>query len=151
MKDPAGQIELVKADPFLKGENAKLMARLKRDADRICVHFGLTLKELKAERRGVRSRYGACYEDGRVLIRLRHATHQRPLRYSSLVNTLCHELAHLKHFNHGPHFKAFYFEILRFARDAGIYNPRALGQKGNTPAPVGGEQLLLFRRKGDPR
>jgi hypothetical protein len=46
------------------------------------------------------------------------------------VNTLCHELAHLRHFNHGARFKAFYFELLDFARARGIYRP------GSVPAPA---------------
>jgi hypothetical protein len=41
------------------------------------------------------------------------------------VNTLCHELAHLRHFNHGPRFKAFYFHLLDWARVEGIYRPGA--------------------------
>ena len=47
----------------------------------------------------------------------------RPLKYSSLVNTLCHELAHLRHFNHGLRFRAFYAELLEYARREGIYQP----------------------------
>jgi hypothetical protein len=39
------------------------------------------------------------------------------------VNTLCHELAHLRHFNHGLRFRAFYGELLEFARREGIYQP----------------------------
>jgi hypothetical protein len=54
------------------------------------------------------------------------------------VNTLCHELAHLRHFNHGPRFKAFYFEILDGARALGIYRPgrqRAIAPARPAPAP----------------
>jgi hypothetical protein len=72
----------------------------------------------------VKRRYGICFSDGRIKIRLRHVTTGQPLRYSSLVNTLCHELAHLRHMNHGPRFKAFYLKILEHARSEGIYRPR---------------------------
>jgi hypothetical protein len=54
------------------------------------------------------------------------------------VNTLCHELAHLRHFNHGPRFKAFYFEILDHARAIGIYRPgrpQVAGPALPAPAP----------------
>jgi predicted metal-dependent hydrolase len=101
----------------------QLIERLNLDAERIARRFGLRYRSITAERAGVRSRYGVCYADGAIRIRLRHATTGRPLKYSSLVNTLCHELAHLRHFNHGPRFKAFYFEILDHARALGIYRP----------------------------
>ncbi len=106
-----------------------LMERLARDAEQIARHFGLRYKSLSAERANVTSRYGVCYADGAIRIRLRHAVTGRPLKYSSLVNTLCHELAHLRHFHHGERFKAFYFEVLDFARARGIYRP------GSVPAP----------------
>ena len=99
------------------------MESLNRDAQRIARRFGLRYKSLDAERANVKSRYGVCYSDGSIKIRLRHATTARPLKYSSLVSTLCHELAHLRHFNHGLRFRAFYQEILEYARAEGIYRP----------------------------
>ena len=71
----------------------------------------------------MKRRYGVCYADGSIRIRLRHTLTGRSLKYSSLVNTLCHELAHLRHFNHGLRFRAFYGELLEFARREGIYRP----------------------------
>ena len=102
-----------------------LMARLNRDAELLCHAFGLRCAAIEADRDGATSRYGICYSDGTIRIRLRHATTGRPLKYSSLVNTLCHELAHLRHFDHGARFKAFYLRILAFARARGIYRPGA--------------------------
>ncbi len=72
----------------------------------------------------MKRRYGVCFSDGAIRIRLHHVTTGRPLKYSSLVNTLCHELAHLRHFNHGPRFKTLYLRILEYARAQGIYRPR---------------------------
>jgi hypothetical protein len=109
---------------------AALLRTLVRDAERIVLPFGLRYKSIDAERANVTSRYGVCFSDGAIRIRLRHAVTGQPLKYSSLVNTLCHELAHLRHFNHGPRFKAFYFELLDFAREHGIYRP------GLTSAPT---------------
>lgn len=106
----------------------ELMEQLGRDAERIARHFGLRYRSLRAERSGVNGHYGICYSDGSIRIRLRHAATGRPLKYSSLVNTLCHELAHLRHFNHGPRFRDFYFEILEYARAQGIYRP---GRRGS--------------------
>jgi len=130
----------------------RLIERLNRDAERLAWRFGLRYRSITAERAGVRSRYGVCYADGAIKIRLRHATTGRPLKYSSLVNTLCHELAHLRHFNHGPRFRAFYFEILDHARAMGIYRPgeAQISAAARPPAPQrratapGPEQLSLF-------
>lgn len=108
----------------------QLMRSLRRDADRICQRFALRYRSLDPERANVKSRYGICYDDGSIKIRLRHVSTGEPLKYSSLVNTLCHELAHLEHFNHGPHFQVFYARMLAWARQEGIYRP----------APHGGER-----------
>jgi hypothetical protein len=67
----------------------------------------------------------------------------RALRYSSLVSTLCHELAHLRHFHHGPEFQDLYQRLLAWARREGIYRPR--GARGTAAAaedpPLEGEEL----------
>jgi predicted metal-dependent hydrolase len=132
----------------------ELIEQLNADAERIASHFGLRYASITAERANVTSRYGVCYSDGAIKIRLRHATTGRPLKYSSMVNTLCHELAHLRHFNHGPRFKTFYFEILDYARAIGIYRPGrpGSGERPKPPAPrprterapEGPRQLTLF-------
>jgi len=109
----------------------------------------------------VKRRYGVCFSDGEIRIRLRHARTGEPLKYSSLVNTLCHELAHLRHFHHGERFKSFYLELLAWARFEGIYRPDrpgpnrpnrsggpvSQGSPGTEPEhgiPQGPEQLGLF-------
>jgi hypothetical protein len=114
---------------------ASLLRRLDLDARQITHRFGLRYKSLDAERANVTSRYGVCFADGAIRIRLRHAVTGQPLKYSSLVNTLCHELAHLRHFDHGPRFKAFYFELLDFARARGIYRPGPLREASPEPRP----------------
>jgi predicted metal-dependent hydrolase len=125
-----------------------LMQQLIADAERLSAAFGLRYRVIEPERPHVRSRYGACYADGTIRIRLRHAVTGRPLKYSSLVNTLCHELAHLTHFNHGPRFKALYLRILDRARAEGIYRPGRPEPEARVDAPAGGPrkaaQLELF-------
>jgi hypothetical protein len=106
-----------------RATSRSLVARLNRDAEKIAWRFGLRYRSIEAERANVKSRYGICYEDGVIKIRLRHAVTGQPLLYSSLVSTLCHELAHLRHFNHGVRFRAFNMELLEFAREQGIYRP----------------------------
>ena len=137
----------------MPSERAILIARLNRDAERIAQRFQLRYRAVEAERAGVNGHYGICYSDGLIRIRLLHARTGRPLKYSSLVNTLCHELAHLRHFNHGPKFRAFYLALLDFARRECIYQPgrplegRARPLESRDPparVPAGPEQLDLF-------
>jgi len=118
-----------------------LVERLNRDAAQIAAHFSLSYHSIEGERPRVRRRYGVCYADGRIRIRLRHNATGEALKYSSLVNTLCHELAHLKHFNHGERFKAFYLRLLEYARGQGIYQPsppalRGAASRGSPAAPM---------------
>lgn len=137
-------------DPLLRGE---LMERLNRDAVAIALRFGLRYRVIEAERPQVKRRYGVCYADGTIRIRLTHARTGEALRYSSLVATLCHELAHLRHFDHGPRFRAFNQAILEWARSKGIYRPRRPGavrpppprEPAPRPAPERPLQLRLFR------
>jgi predicted metal-dependent hydrolase len=129
-----------------------LMGRLNRDAAAIAARFGLRYRSIEAEAARVKRRYGICYSDGTIRIRLRHATTGRPLKYSSLVSTLCHEMAHLKHFDHGYGFQSFYAAILEYARDEGIYRPgrrsvaAPVSRKGAAadPAAQAPRQLSLF-------
>ena len=106
-----------------RSRSEELIARLRRDGAALAARFGLRYRAIEAERPRVKRRYGVCYADGTIRIRLRHAATGEPLKYSSLVNTLCHELAHLKHFNHGLRFQSFYRQILEYARAARIYAP----------------------------
>ena len=101
----------------------ELIARLNRDAAALAARFGLRYRAIEAERPRVKRRYGVCYAAGTIRIRLAHAANGNALKYSSLVNTLCHELAHLRHFNHGMRFQRFYREVLEYARRVRIYRP----------------------------
>lgn len=100
-----------------------MIALLRRHALRLAHSFDLPLRALHAESPRVRRRYGVCYADGTVKIRLRNLRSGELLRESSLVDTLCHELAHLRHFDHGERFERLYRRILEYARRQGIYRP----------------------------
>lgn len=119
-------------------DKTALLARLRCDAERIATHFGLVCRDLDAERGNVKRRYGSCHADGRIRIRLTHARTGQPLRYSSLIDTLCHELAHLRHFNHGPAFREYFWRLLAFARREGIYQPKQRPAGTETPRPLRG-------------
>ncbi len=99
------------------------MDRLRRHGAILAGAFRLPLASLKAESRRVKRRYGIRDGDGNIKIRLRSIRRGELLKYSSLVDTLCHELAHLKHFNHGRRFWVFYERIRNYAQRRGIYRP----------------------------
>jgi len=118
-------------------EDRETMERLRSWCVELAREFGLRVHALEPEREGVNEHYGICYSDGLIRIRLRHATTGRLLKESSLVDTLCHELAHLRHMNHGLRFRRLYERILRRARKSGYYRP---GPQGNGRP----RQTLLF-------
>jgi hypothetical protein len=128
-----------------------LIEQLERDASRIARLFGLRYRVIEPERPQVKRRLGVCYRDGTIRIRLFHATTGRPLKYSSLVDTLCHELAHLRHFNHGKRFHVFYRRILDHARREGIYRPgRDDEPEAAAPAQLPDRALVAVRTRAAP-
>jgi hypothetical protein len=104
-------------------EERAVLDRLRTQAGELARAFQLRFANIEKERDGVNEHYGVCYSDGTIRIRLRHARTGRLLKESSLVDTLCHELAHLRHFDHSPRFRAFYLRILSAARERGYYRP----------------------------
>ena len=117
-------------------EGQTVLAQLRRDARVLVAYFRLQVTSVDAERAQVKSRYGVCYSDGSIRIRLRHARTGRLLKYSGLVDTLCHELAHLRFFDHGVRFQIFYRRILEHARHIGIYRPGPRPRSAETPVRV---------------
>ena len=111
-----------------RGQDAEALEKLRTMAGRLASQFGLRFASVDAEADGVVRHYGICYADGRIRIRLRHAKTGRLLKESSLVDTLCHELAHLRHFDHSLRFRRFHEKVLAEARRLGWYKP------GPTPA-----------------
>lgn len=127
-KDPkptlSAESEMVEID-----SHQIVLARLIRDAQILCRPFDLRFTSIEAEKLSVKRRYGICYADGRIKIRLHDRRTGGILRYSSLVDTLCHELAHLRYMNHGPRFQRLYRRILQYARNSRIYQPQQRAQK----------------------
>jgi YgjP-like, metallopeptidase domain len=113
----------------------QILDLIRRDGEILARRFGLRYRAIEAESPRVRRRYGVCFADGTIRIRLRHAVTGEPLKYSSLVSTLCHELAHLRHFNHGLRFQRLYAQILGYARDRQIYRPGPASDRASDPVP----------------
>ncbi|HTO06931.1 MAG TPA: M48 family metallopeptidase [Myxococcota bacterium] len=101
----------------------RALDRLRRHASLLAHAFDLPLHSVEAESPRVRRRYGICFADGRIKIRLHQVRTPELLKYSVMVDTLCHELAHLRHLNHGQRFWRLYRRILAYARRHGIYRP----------------------------
>jgi len=120
-----------------RDEDRQMMERMRVWGAELCRRFRLQYARLDAEREGVTAHYGICYEDGVIRIRLRHARTGRLLKESSLVDTLCHELAHLRYMDHSQRFRKLYLRILDAARELGYYRP-------GPQQPPGPRQLDLF-------
>jgi len=123
---------LIVTDDFFKLTDEHLIGRIERDARRLAARFRLRPARIDKENPRVKRRFGSCDSDGMIRIRLRNRRNGNYLKYSSLVATLCHELAHLRFMNHGLEFRSLYAEILEFARATEIYRPRAVVARGET-------------------
>lgn len=117
-------------------EDRRTIALLRERGAELAAFFKLRFASIEAERDGIIAHYGICYRDGTIRIRLRHARTGRLLKESSLVDTLCHELAHLRHFNHSQRFYRYYWKVLDEARRRGFYRPGPQEEKAR--------QLSLF-------
>jgi hypothetical protein len=109
-----------------------LLEQLRRDAKAIAEPFSLQFTRIGKTRCDARI-YGCCDSDGHIRLRLRSRATGDFLKYSSLLATLCHELAHLRHFDHGSDFTRLYRRLVRFAREIGLYRPSASGVR---PPPL---------------
>lgn len=117
-------------NPFFRMTDETVLQWLERDARHLAGQFRLRLARLDRESGRVKRRFGSCDSDGVIRIRLRNRRNGDYLKYSSLVATLCHELAHLRFMDHGTGFRSLYADILQFARATEIYRPRATLARG---------------------
>jgi hypothetical protein len=135
-----------------------VMQRLRDDAIRVARVFKLPEFDLDADRADARDRYGLCFSDGRIRIRLVNVRTGHTLKYSAMIDTVVHELAHLRYMDHGPRWEALYRRMLEWCRIQGIYEPRPVGaapKRVRKPAAAPTEpyaaQLSLFASPKPPR
>ena len=124
------------AQELRREQNQETMTRLRQFGFDLAMRY----TSIDPERDGANGHYGICYEDGLIRIRLRHARTGRLLKESSLVDTLCHELAHLRHLDHSVSFRQLYQRILATARRLEYYQP---GPRDGRAA----SQLSLFAER----
>jgi predicted metal-dependent hydrolase len=101
----------------------RLLSRIRKDGRRIAKRFRLRYLRILQESPRVRARYGSCDEDRVIRLRLYRLKDRKFMRYPILINTLCHELAHLKYMDHSKNFKQLNEIILKWARKRKIYCP----------------------------
>ena len=126
----------------------RALYRLRRHAELLASAFDLPLGSIDAENERVRRRYGICYADGSIKIRLHRLREPDLLKYSVMVDTLCHELAHLRHFDHGRRFWRLYRRIREYAQRHGIYKP---GPEAACPRTVPFQNLPEAITRAEPR
>ncbi len=105
-------------------------------ADKVCVHFGMSYGKIMPETKKLAQYYGVCWPCKKCIdakhidekncsekilyLRLHQLNKPRiPLASKTILQTLAHELAHLREWVHGPEHEEFEFEILEFMREMG--------------------------------
>lgn len=58
--------------------------------------------------------WGICYEDGEIRLNLRRKRNMRLDGFDSILDTLVHELAHLKHLKHNKEFWLLHKQMKRW-------------------------------------
>lgn len=90
---------------------------------RYAVLFGLELRKVKPlKRKHAKKMYGYCTDKGTVAIGIRDHGEKKLYNAYRIMETIAHELAHVKHWNHGPEWFALYGQILaRMGQDKDLY------------------------------
>jgi hypothetical protein len=105
-------------------------------AQKVCKHYGLSYGRIVPETRKQARHYGETQTCDKCLnseyidevncnekilhIRIHQLNRPRaPLAESTIFRTLAHELAHLRHWKHGPEHREFEEEILELIREMG--------------------------------
>ena len=106
-----------------KDQVAATLKKIQRDVKPILSEFNLSYRGLKEST--AEGSLGFNRGGGQVIaLNVRQKRFPMKLRkYSAVMATMIHELAHVRHMNHGPKFKMFEAELMVWARKKGIYKP----------------------------
>ena len=108
-------------------------------AQKVCKHYGLSYGKIVPETRKQTKHYGECQPCDKCMnaehideincnekilfIRIHQLNRPRiALATSTILQTLAHELAHLRQWKHGPAHRGFEDEIMDFIRELGHNN-----------------------------
>lgn len=120
----------------MKNKDIALWSFLVDSLAEYAAKFDLKLKEVKGPKKKWRGRYVAsCSKRGVIRMRLR-CSEETPYpgkRYEAYhyIDTMAHELAHLRHQKHSSEWFELYFQILDLMRVCGVYRDlrELLGKK----------------------
>lgn len=95
-------------------------------------HFGFVEPEILPMKKKWEGHFqGSCSERGKIRISLRDLQGKRRKPYQ-LIDTMAHELAHLKVFNHGPLWFAWHMMILNLLHEYGVHDELREIMKGKS-------------------
>lgn len=103
--------------PYLHPEDITLFTEVCAAMRRVAAEYKLPLKDIKPTPNATleKSALGYCSTDGVIYLTLRckdkNGEWTAPRSADSVWDTAAHELAHLRHFNHGPAFQEFEEEL----------------------------------------
>lgn len=91
------------------------MLRVRRDARKIAARYHLAIGRVR-RLPGNADCWGLCAWPSRDIWIAIHDEYGDILPYDLILDTLCHELAHVRHFTHSPDWRRLYLRMLRWAR-----------------------------------
>ncbi len=108
---------------FLHPDDVLFFDEISGAMHRVAKHYGLILRSVTPEPNPelATSALGRCFANGDIHIVMRAKAngqwHPDPLEPQEVWNTAAHELAHLRHFNHGKAFQEFEEELMMAMRN----------------------------------
>lgn len=108
--------------------DAKVFRFVEKTLRQYAREFGLRLRTVRvtSERDARDGTYGRCFWSGVIHVTLRWPEPDgRPVLAYSLVETMAHELAHLRHFGHCGRWVRLHAEIFKRMADDGVFDKLA--------------------------